>query len=61
MCCVLQAEVETKAETGGDGQDTEDMFVVSLPLPSCYRSEVDPSSGQTCYINKQNGARVSAA
>lgn len=55
----LQAETEAKVETDGYGQEADDMFVVSLPLPSGYKSEVDSSSGQMCYINIHTGARVS--
>lgn len=43
----------TEAAEGGD------MFVVNLPLPKGWLSDLDTLTGQTCYVNAAGGARVS--
>ncbi|KAG8308461.1 Rho GTPase-activating protein 9 [Homalodisca vitripennis] len=54
------ANIETKIEddTTPSAVDTDDMFVVNLPLPSGWRSDIDAVSGQTCYINIASNAKV---
>uniref|UniRef100_A0A1B6LTH6 Rho GTPase-activating protein 12 n=1 Tax=Graphocephala atropunctata TaxID=36148 RepID=A0A1B6LTH6_9HEMI len=51
--------VETKIEDDPSTRavDTDDMYVVNLPLPSGWRSDIDTGSGQTCYINIASNAK----
>lgn len=43
-----------------EAAEGDDMFVVSLPLPKGWHSDLDTLTGQTCYVNTAGGARVSA-
>lgn len=46
-------------EDSADAAEGGDMFVVNLPLPRGWQSDLDTLTGQTCYVNAAGGARVS--
>lgn len=48
---------EHDSEEAAEGGD---MFMVDLPLPKGWQSDLDTLTGQTCYVNAAGGARVSA-
>jgi hypothetical protein len=43
---------------GAEAGPADDMFVVSMSLPSGWTSEIDPVSGQACYIHTASKAKV---